>query len=242
MRLVHRLPGVPSPNTASSDQFQLSFWASLYSGVVYSLLTGIFVGLAVWWVQKSVDELRTRAMYRGELMMFRQQVSSALRKPTLINVSEDAATTEPQAATAVAKLLDERPVPMWQEILAQPAVLFSAFDRLRRAHGAFLDAANNYNLVAERYVRRVHDARRIPVANDATALKYMVGRLQGGSPDEVKPWLAGVANIATLEEDFTAFRSSPAAQPPIRDYLAARDEIMKSLDELRSALTQPPSR
>jgi hypothetical protein len=47
--------GIPSIGTTEYDSFVASFWSALYSGFIYSIITGILVGLAIWKIQITRD-------------------------------------------------------------------------------------------------------------------------------------------------------------------------------------------
>lgn len=66
--------GIPVSGTSEATNFWISFWAALYSGAIYSILTGMIVGIAICRIQLGSESRRKK--YESERISAIEQFNS----------------------------------------------------------------------------------------------------------------------------------------------------------------------
>jgi hypothetical protein len=160
-----RVPGVPKvgPNR---DAFMASFWAGLYSGFLYSIFTGFFVGLAVWLVQRHADQGRVRNDLERELIVFRAKLQRSLATPSPVVIGHACASIEPQCAVDAARLLEEHPLELWLDNLPGHRPFILQLKTLLSAHADYLTSGRSLELELCNFIRNYHASKEIHHVND----------------------------------------------------------------------------
>lgn len=225
-------PGVPSPGTRDYVAFSASFWAALYSGFVYSIFTGLFTGIAILVVQRSLDRRRFVRDLEREVAMFRQDLDSYLDRKGAIVISS-AEKAVPVAVGAIADPVNRSPIRLWADNLPKQASLFQALDRFSGARRAFLEVAHQLQETLSNKVRVLNSGRGVNTGFDSDSISYFVGRTYGFERDKVLPWI----DIDVPEQEYQSLLRDPELGGLLEPYAASRQTLLRTVEDLRDAAT-----
>jgi len=225
------MPGVPSVHDPNYPVFWMSFWVAVYSGFVYSVFTGVFVGLAMLVVQQRVDKARAQRDMERDVALFREKLLTLFRMPreTVIANPE---TAVPVPSQAIAQLLEQNPVTVWSKNLPRFRTLFSAIEAFRHSHSIFLASARQIHLALRTAVRRRHSDMGLIEANDPASIGYFTGRCLGFSREDVLPWIDRPIQEAEFVELLSDPKLNGLVQPFADDLMALR----RDLDSIQAAI------
>jgi hypothetical protein len=238
LAILRHLPGVPGPGDPNYTAFSISFWAAIYSGLIYSVVTGLVVGGVVLWVQRAIDDRRFRHGCERELAGLKERLRMALDHPNPFVLLGDARERIIGSARAVADALSNQPLDMWWEHLPNHRGFLDLLRRHQRAVSSCVTTGDRLDIVLGVIFRR-HSAERGAFLDNQLRGFYL-GRLFDMSPEDIVPWLhVNKEELAWLQKGYELACKSPDVKRYSEGYLAAVTQVGQSTQALREALGQP---
>ena len=229
--------GIPPTGTIEALAFWASFWPALYSGFGYSVLTGLIVGLVVVACQRKLERRAARLSYERDLSIARQRLRDAVACPDTFVIASATASVPPRAEAAM-NVIRDLPISLWREELPRRKSLLNAIHDLQKSHSAFRLAALSFDAALTQFAR-VDNVRRGYATNmDSHLISYVLGSLQGFSPDELIRWINfGLERVnGWLEEGRASALADPQMVAAHALYRTRRHDLTASLDVLAREL------
>lgn len=174
--------------SASLATFWTSFWPALGAGVIASLLTGAFVGLALLLIQRHMEGVAARRAYMRELSLMTQQLCDVISRPNPFIIT-NAVSSTPEPAKAAMQVIQRSPISLWRDQLNEQRALLDALHQLQVAYSDFQSRATTLDFHLNQFTRRFNSARNAIAANDPEVHSFCFGRLCGFQPEKLLPWL-----------------------------------------------------
>lgn len=218
------------------NNFWVSFWASLSSGVIYSIFTGIIVGLTVWWVQRIYENRRLLQEYKRELSVLREKLRYASQQPDVLNI-HSIVDSAPMPVVAIIKNLTEVPLDLWLDDYALEREFLEQLKGLQKAYSNFVVVSNNLNLKLSSFIRSYHASKGIYAVNDQAVCSFFIGRIHSVPTLNIISWLSLPEEAATrLETSYNDAISDPIINECSKTYLEARSRLIDEFKTVEKAL------
>lgn len=233
--------GIPPGGTEASNGFWAAFWPALYSGALYSVITGLIVGLVITWNQRLLETRRSRRLYEREISIARQRLREAVLGPERF-VFESAIASAPLRAFAVMAVVRECPIQVWIDAVPKQRDLLSILDEFQSAFLAFAGAAANLDHELVEFARQYNADHRTISANDPPIVGYVLGRMQGFEDREILPWISfdgGREPWAFVSNAFSRASENARIVSMHAEYSVRRRAVGGYVERLRAALNAP---
>lgn len=108
---------------AQTESFNISFWAGLLSGTVYSIFVGIIVGLIIFFVQKNFEKRLERKKCEREFDIFKEKLYYAVHSPESIKFGPSTEGYLPKNVKDAIELINNSPVIYWSNYMKTDIIL-----------------------------------------------------------------------------------------------------------------------
>ena len=228
--------GISPSGKPEAAVFWASFWPALYSGALYSIVTGLVVGLAVLMVQKAAESRQARRDYKREISLLRPRLRQGIARPNPFVISS-AVSSVPGPAQAAVELLQNLPVSLWKDELPRERAFLDRLLALQRAHSEFHLAATELDHLLSLFVRAQNAEREAIAANDPPLRSFIFGRMNGFASEQLLPWIdVPKAALAWLEPSAAVAAEDSAIREAHGKFVNARRTLEARLEDLRAAL------
>ncbi len=149
--------------TSLADQD--AFWVAPWSGLIYSVVVGLVVGLVLFFVTRWTDNRRFTRLCKGQLALFKERLIGAFMQPWPVGAPLPTEALEPlvtigrNTREVVAIIQDHYPISEWQEALKGEAAFFKALRDVQKTYTAFTGVATHYDVTlaqaTQKYIRNV---------------------------------------------------------------------------------------
>jgi len=231
------LPGIPSDGTPEAVAFWISFWAAMYSGILYSIGTGLFVGLAVWFVQLKVEKQRMRNGFDRELAILKERVRAIIHKEDSLNIT-NAKRSVPVVAQEIMDLLLNYPVDLWLEMLPKRKNFLILLKNIQQSVSEFEISAEKLDTILGNSIRRYNASiDRTGELNASIDISYAIGRIHNSDPDHIIPWInMPLGSKEKLEERYQIVMDNPDLKESSQRYLDCREQILSWIEAIKNEL------
>lgn len=227
--------GIPPAGTPEFDTFSISFWAALYSGLIYSFFTGIIVGLVVWGLQKHAEKRALCKIYDAELLRLLDNLRRIDYNQDVLKI-DNALSSIPDAANEVMRLIDSIPLLDWQKNLPKHKHIIETIINVKKTKDTFTHAAQQLDLRLRQFIRN-HHGTKTHISNDATHISHFIGRTHGRTYAAIAQWLHS-GNEETLNASYEAAQNDPGILETLNPYMESRKSLIHTLHLLRDELTK----
>lgn len=228
--------GIPPSGTPASDVFWASFWPALYSGFLYSILTGLTVGIAVLIVQRYAERQLAKRGYMRECSLMQQQLRHSVACPNPFVIS-NAVASVPRPVEGAIQVLRTCPISLWRHELPEQKFLLDHVHALQASHSAFQSAASTLDHLISQFARSHNAARGAIAANDARLHAFVFGRLCGFERTCLLPWIdVSVDALGWLDPAFVEAAADPTIGSAYRAYAESRKKLEEHLAAVVGAL------
>jgi hypothetical protein len=184
--------------------YKSSFYAGLFSGTLYSVLTGLIVGVVVYYLQKSTENLELNEQALQELASTTQQLKFELNQPPIPQIN-DLLYFQPGVKDAY-ELLKNKPLYLWERRISNNAVL----EGIKAYFDTFLQFrydARFFDSFLRRAIRAHHGTQLInnPIDDD-NLFQYIHGRIVNASPETIFRAIGMTPNEAILQAYDASFQ------------------------------------
>lgn len=228
--------GIPPENTPEFISFSVSFWAALYSGLIYSLFTGIIVGLVIWAMQIKAEKRFQKQKFEDDLRDLKEKLKQINfgQNPLIIT---NASTSIPQAATGITRLVDGKPLEEWRKQLKNHGKLIGQLLCLQSQQLEFNRLAERLDEQLRQFVRNYNAKRSAISANDPAHISHFIGRLHGFQYNEINQWLDS-GNEQTLQESWQNAQNETELISRTRSYLDARQNLVETVKSIQQIISE----
>jgi hypothetical protein len=228
------LPGVPDPTSEHWSDFSTSFWAATYSGILYSIFTGIIVGLVLWISQTSIEERRLKQQYQAEAFRFYQE-AKRIHAQTFFLTLDNLASMLPGSAKNLVALYKEHEtsVWLWQHAIHGLKPYLSAFEELIEHYQAAIEVGNRLHVAIGNIIRLQNASEHVDRYNDRIAFAYTLGRINMMSDTMIYAAL-NIHNVPPpwLDKAYEAVMSDNDVQSLITEFQSERDTLNEVLSTI----------
>jgi hypothetical protein len=236
--LTKGMPGIPPDGTPQAQVFWSSFWPALYSGILYSFVMGLTVGLVVMFTQNHLEQARVQHRFQREIAQLREELRGIVSKRDVPRITTATQSTPP-AALGIVKQLEERPLDLWLESVPKWKSFLALLRRTEQAHSRFVQAAEALDTQLSPFIRRHNAARGAIAANDAHDHAFFIGRVLGIDDADLLAFIdSSTARLPTLQESCNAASQVPGMSNSVRLYLEARRELCGATEALERDLSR----
>ena len=228
--------GIPPENTPEYVSFLVSFWAALYSGFIYSLFTGITVGLVVWGLQIKAEHRAQNQKFEDDLQILKENLKRVNFDDAIINII-NAKRSIPQSVTEIIRLIGEKPVEEWGKKLKKNNDFIKKLSEFKKQKLEFDKLAGQLDDQLGQLIRSYNDRKSVDFVNDSSNVSYFIGRLYGYQYNTMKKWLIS-GDEQTLEESRLEVLTHPTLSLKAESYLAARNKLVEIVKEIKQMIIE----
>jgi len=199
-------------------------------------VTGLIVGLVVWWVQLKAEQRRTRNDAARELALFREKMRNAVEEPDILNF-QTAGDSIPPAARATHSVVSNHPVDYWYPLLKRHRAFLDEIKGFQHAHAAFGKAARRLDMALAQEIRLHNATRRTIAINDRDDHAFFLGRLHGMPNEQILAWIDHTsASLGRFETSFAAAMADEEVASRADEYQRCREHLVSRIEKLEALL------
>ena len=220
--------------------FWSAFMPAFWSGIAYSLICGLIVGLgvgvAVLMFQRGVENRAASRLYAREWALKLNPLQTALAQEDVIRI-DSAVRAMPVAAASALQVLQDAPLWLWRDSLGTQAILIDRALALQKRASEFNGIAVAVDEELHRVVRTHNFEAGIHPGRDSAFKRYAVGKVFEVDDAQLLPWLAiGDTTGSLLQGAWAAVQQSETLVSRGTRLRAARASVSQAANELRHAL------
>lgn len=223
--------GIPPINTPDFNTFSISFWAALYSGLIYSLFTGIIVGLVIWSLQRLSEKRLQHQKYEEDFLKVEEKLRHVNFDTDVLTITS-AANSVPSAANEILTLFEGSPLNEWRKVLHRYKSIIKRIIDIQRQKNDFDLVAGKLDFHLRQFIRKYHCDKDIDAVNDYSHIAHFIGRIHGRSYAQLKQWLNS-GNESSLNESYEAAQKCVEIQNRVGPYMEARAQLLKLVKVLK---------
>lgn len=230
-------PGIPAYGTPAWSLFSQNFWPALYSGFIYSILTGLIVGFILIISQRIIER---RMYYIQTLFDFERlwrRILVLLRRNPRFDFKSANFTIQP-AAEELEPILNDIPLILWVQRLPQHRSKIKLLEELHARITEFRTNAQSLDDGLRNFMRNLGLATSAPVSLDNKLISYCVGRMHNRDAKMLLSWLElHVSQEAGFESRYQSLAHHPTLPQAVAKYLQSYKDIQETLDKLKAVTT-----
>ena len=228
--------GIPAENTPEYLSFSVSFWAALYSGLIYSLFTGTIVGLVIWTLQIKAEKRAQKQKFEDELKALKENLKQVNfgQNPLIIT---SATKSIPQGATEIIKLIEGKPIKDWSKELSKHKDFIEQLSNLQKQKLEFDKLAGQLDSQLSQFVRNYNGERNAISANDPAHISHFIGRLHGFRYNQISQWLNS-GSQQTLEESWQIAQNETGITSKTTPYLETRRKLTETVESIKQMVIE----
>ena len=230
-------PGVPPVGSLERVAFFSAFWPALYSGIIYSLVTGIVVGLAVWSAQLLIDRRRVRREYEENIDRLFDEIRWIVLQPDVLRIDSVRASI-PRVVDDVVECSLRHPLHSWLKTVKTRKRHIKLLIDVQNESRKVVLTARRLDDALTRVIRKYNAAEGLISSNDDILKVYSVGRIHAAEPDQILPWLGIPApNVPEwVIAGYDIVMSDDEVAEGLRLYLSQRERLEGFLTNLKDLL------
>ncbi|HHV17233.1 MAG TPA: hypothetical protein GXX58_11805 [Gelria sp.] len=230
------MPGIPPSGTPEAVAFSISFWSALYSGAIYSVITGLIVGLLMWFIQVWAEARRLRHDYSREVGILKDKLRAIVDQPDVLSI-DSAEQSAPPAAKEVYESLQLSLIEEWAKTLPASQEFTQTLQKFHESYSAFLVNARKLDYYLKQAIRNHNGGQGIITPNDKTNHAYFVGRIHYSSTDALLHWLdRSPEAYDRLEETHRILIEDSEVKKSLKPYRKSLSDVTEALRSLRDFL------
>lgn len=218
-------------SAVSDPSFGVAFWAALLSGLVYSVITGLLVGVVIWRLPLARERRDLRHEAERELEHLKSRIRPLLTKSNAI-VIDSAQAAMPRTAGELMDVINDYPVTLWKARNVVPLGWILCIEDLERSYLECLTRATQLDQELSALVRRENARNLLISVSDAPVIRYYVGRMMGFEDEKLIPcldlstshipsWISGLHLACTHSE---------ALEQMSLAYLESRKSLLSAIE------------
>lgn len=226
--------GIPETGTPEFTTFSISFWAALYSGLIYSLFTGIIVGFVVWRMQVVAERRAQKNRYEEDLIKLKENLKYVNFDQNVLNITS-AKQSIPQTVNEIVKLVIDKPLGEWHQKLSKHNHFIQRLIEIQKQKIEFDRLADQLDFQLVQFIRLHNSSRNAIAVNDPAHHKHFIGRLHNFTIEQIKPYLDS-GSLETLEISYSAAKENASVKVAGEAYLLKRQSLIDVIALLKTAL------
>lgn len=230
--------GIPSVGTPDYNSFVTSFWSALYSGFIYSIITGILVGLAIWKIQLSRDRRLKRNENEKELLLLKKNANYILNFSHDVLMIDDVTKCVPNAAIELTELAVKYPYELWPDDLSDDSKIFvKKLDDIKELTLTLKYRATQLHTNLKTSIRRHNALDGMIQPNDNFVYIFFVGKLAGKADEDIKAWMLPNPISLWVIEAYNRISNEESISVHTQNFSKSLDDLKSNLEDFKSLMT-----
>jgi len=172
------LPGIPTYGTKAYNSFLISFVSGTYSGFLYSIFTGVIVGVILLIAQWKTDSRIARRGYQREFALLKERIRQIIDYPDEINISS-AVESIPPVAIKLGDEIEKFPIDLLMDEFPASNEFIKLLKDVQKTRAEFVVTAAELDNLLSNFVRKFNISREAIYTNDKPLINYIISRLNG---------------------------------------------------------------